>query len=176
MITDILIKHTQAMFDETSVNLAQFSESLFLKLEESGCVVYDNHRQNYQEREKWVKSQMNRFTRIMRGETPLNANFIQTWLTLLLPIYQEKARQEILSFCFGVLDVKIPEVEEKVLSPPALSDLIRSFSQVIDAAGPILDGIQDAHKLNTFVNQCEISASKLLGEAEKIKSIPQNEM
>jgi hypothetical protein len=170
MIADIIIKHTQRMFDETSINAAQFSERLFGALEQEGLVVYTLSREDSQVYAKWLKSQMNRFTRIMKKETPLNANFIFTWLALMPVAYQESTRQEILRVCFGVLDIKLPSAEPKkgVNLTLSMGHLSRSFSEVMLLAAPLLDDSASSQDTKAFTSACENTAAKLLEASKKL--------
>ena len=144
-MSSVVIKATLQMFSETGSSIAVFAtEKLIPALEIQGLIDMGSEGVRVDEYMRWRSRCIKRAQRILAMETPMPADWIITWISVLPASYKNKCSQKIAAMQ-GLQWVRLPRYNRvKVESVDAEIDTITmKFSEVLASSSPAHDGVYD---------------------------------
>lgn len=166
----IVVSHTVAYLTAFNVRRDEFVlDRLIPALEKSDVVIADDPK-DCNAYQKWKGRKCKQVERMIKGETPIPANYVLPWIASLPNKYSKRALVDIAG-CIGTVYTPIE------LMPSAAPGSIRSrldeiskeFADVLQHAEPAMDGLYDD-------SDCEHKLQLLSDELYELHAATLNEM
>ncbi|AOO60032.1 hypothetical protein AN237_26130 (plasmid) [Raoultella ornithinolytica] len=144
-MSSVVIKATLQMLTETGASVAMFAtEKLIPALEIQGLIDMGSEGVSVDEFMRWRSRCIKRAQRVLAGETPMPADWIITWMSVLPELYKMKCSQKIAAMQ-GLQWVRLPRYNRiRVESVEAEIDTITTkFGEVLASSAPAHDGVYD---------------------------------
>lgn len=145
-MSSVVIKATFQMLASTGESIASFAtERLIPALEIQGLIDVGTEGVNLQEYIRWRNRSIKRAQRVMTGETPLPADWIITWISVLPEEFRNKSSQKLAAMQ-GLQWVRLPHYNLiRAESVEAEIDAITvKFGDVLAHSAPAQDGFYDS--------------------------------
>lgn len=144
-MSSVVIKATLQMLAETGSSVAVFAtETLIPALEIQGLIDMGSEGVRVDEYMRWRSRCIKRAQRVLAGETPMPADWIITWMSVLPELYKNKCSQKIAAMQ-GLQWVRLPRYNRiRIESVDAEIDSITmKFGEVLASSSPAHDGVYD---------------------------------
>lgn len=146
-MSSVVINATFQMLKTTGESISSFAtERLIPALEIQGLIDVGTEGINLQEYIRWRNRSIKRAQRVMAGETPLPADWIITWISVLPEEYRNKSSQKLAAMQ-GLQWVRLPNYSRiRGGSVEAEIDAITvKFGDVLAHSSPAHDGYYDGN-------------------------------
>lgn len=163
-MSSVVIKATQQMLNATGESVSSFAtERLIPALEIHGLIDMGSEGVEVNEYIRWRNRCIKRAQRVMASETPLPADWIITWISVLPEEYRNKCSQKLAAMQ-GLQWVRLPKYNRiRVESVEAEIDAITvKFGDVLAHSAPAHDGYYDSNDDKVAVKHLQNRLTELM--------------
>lgn len=156
-MSSVVMRATMQMLHETGITVSCFAtERLIPALEIQGLINMGSEGISADDYLRWRSRCIKRAQRVMAGETPLPADWVFTWMSVLPDSYKDKCSQKIAAMQ-GLQWIRLPKYNRiRVDSVEAEIDTITmKFGDVLAHAEPAHDGFYDQSDDITALQQLQ---------------------
>lgn len=153
-LAKIVIRHTLAYFQLSNVHRDEFVKgTLLFNLVSSGA--YGSYPANADDFLRWEKSKCKQIERMIKGDTPMPADFVFAWVAALPGGHRAKCMNDICG-AMGTFYTPLPAIgsQTKLVEKKArLVDVSREFADVLQRSSPAMDGVYNSCDSNDDLQQ-----------------------
>lgn len=163
-MSSVVIRATQQMLSATGESVSSFAtERLIPALEIQGLINMGSEGVQVEDYIRWRNRCIKRAQRVMANETPLPADWIITWISVLPEEFRNKCSQKLAAMQ-GLQWVRLPKYNRiRVESIEAEIDTITvKFGEVLAHSAPAHDGFYDGNDNKVAVKMLQNRLTEML--------------
>ena len=153
-LAKIVIRHTLAYFQLSNVRRDEFVKGpLLANLIEAGAL--GSHPVTTDDFLRWEKSKCKQIERMIKGDTPIPADFVFAWVAALPGDHRTKCMNDICG-AMGTFYTPLSAIggQTKLAEKKArLTDVSREFADVLQSSQPAMDGVYNADDSESDMQQ-----------------------